>query len=52
MDFRALTQYTGWKSPKVFMRHYFKNIDSLKFYAVAAGKVVVPSQEDSDPEEL
>ena len=44
MNFQALTQYTGWKSSRVFMRHYFRNIDSLKFHAVAAGKVVVPQE--------
>ena len=43
MDFQALTHYTGWKSSKVFMKHYFKNIDALKFHAVAAGKIVSPS---------
>ena len=44
MDFKALTGYTGWKSPKVFMKHYFKNIDKLRFHTVAAGKVVPPNQ--------
>ena len=52
MDFEALTKYTGWKSPRVFMRHYFKNIEALKFFAVAAGKVVTPAQNDSEEEEL
>ena len=51
MDFQALSKYTGWKSSKVFMRHYFKNIDALKFHAVAAGKVVAPPQEDISSEE-
>ena len=51
MDFKALSHYTGWKSSKVFLRHYFRNIDVLKFYAVAAGKVVVPSQADSTLDE-
>ena len=51
MDFQALTKYTGWKSTRVFMRHYFKNIDSLKFFAVAAGKVVAPSQEESEEDD-
>ena len=51
MDFEALSQYTGWKSSKVFLCHYFRNIDVLKFYAVAAGKVVVPSQADSTLDE-
>ena len=40
MDFQALTEYTGWKSPRVFMKHYFKNLESLRFHTVAAGKVV------------
>ena len=31
MDFQALTEYTGWRSPTVFMRHYLKNIDALLF---------------------
>ena len=52
MDFQALSQYTGWRSSRVFMRHYFKNIDALKFYAVAAGKVVSPSQDDSETGEV
>ena len=51
MDFQALSKYTGWKSSRVFMRHYFKNIDALKFHAVAAGKVVAPPQEDISSEE-
>ena len=49
MDFQALTEYTGWKSDRVFKRHYFKNIQALQFYAVAAGKVVPPlNTEESD----
>ena len=51
MDFQALSQYTGWKSSRVFLRHYFKNIDALKFYTVAAGKVIVPSPEDPDSDD-
>ena len=45
MDFSALTKYTGWKSPRVFMKHYFRDIESLKFHSVAAGKVVAPSDD-------
>ena len=52
MDFQALTQYTGWKSSTVFMRHYFKSIDSLKFHAVAAGKIVSPSMDNDSDDEL
>ena len=43
MDFQALSDYTGWKSPRVFIRHYLKNLDSMRFHAVAAGKRVAPS---------
>ena len=52
MDFQALKEYTGWKSLGVFMKHYLKNIDALKFHAVAAGKVIPPTQSDSSSEEL
>ena len=51
MGFQALTKYTGRKLTRVFMRHYLKNIDSLKFFAVAAGKVVAPSQEESEEDD-
>ena len=44
MDFQALTEYTGWKSTRVFMKHYFKNLESLRFHTVAAGKVVPPGR--------
>ena len=47
MDFMALKAYTGWKSSKVFLRHYFKNIDATKFHAVAAGKVILPTLDTS-----
>ena len=48
MDFNSLTQYTGWKSQKSFMKSYSKNLDELKFHAVAAGKVVNPIPSDDD----
>ena len=51
MDFQSLSQYTGWKSPRVFMRHYCKNIDTLKFHTVAAGKVVVPPPDSLSSDE-
>ena len=44
MDLPALSQYTGWKSSRVFMRHYFKSIDEVKFPAVAVGRVISPSR--------
>ena len=43
MDFSALKRFTGWRSSKVFIRHYLKNVESLDFHAVAAGKVIQPS---------
>ena len=42
MDFQALTEFTGWKSSRVFVKHYFKNLEALRFHTVAAGKVVPP----------
>ena len=42
MDFQALTEFTGWKSTGVFVKHYFKNLEALRFHTVAAGKVVPP----------
>ena len=51
MDFHSLTQYTGWKSVGVFLRHYFRRIDTLRFHTVAAGKVVPPASNTSDLEE-
>lgn len=50
MEFDALREYTGWKSPRVFMKHYFVNLEALKFHAVAAGRVVPPTLSDSDTE--
>ena len=46
MDFQALSAYTGWKSAGVFTKHYFKNLESLRFHTVAAGKVVPPGDSD------
>ena len=43
MDFQALTEYTGWKSPNVFVKHYLKDFNALSYYAVAAGRIVPPS---------
>ena len=42
MDFQALSAYTGWKSSGVFMKHYFKSLESLHFHTVAVGKIVPP----------
>ena len=43
MDFQDLSKMTGWKSNRVFYRHYFTNIESLSLPVVAAGKVIPPS---------
>ena len=40
MDFEGLRKYTGWKSPKVFFKHYFKSLDALKFHVSAVGRVI------------
>ena len=42
MQFDPLKEYTGWKSSKVFLKHYCVNMEALKYHAVAAGKVVGP----------
>ena len=52
MDFQALTRYTGWRSSKVFMRHYFRNINFLKFHAVTAGKVISPSEPSDETDDV
>ena len=44
MVFDDLCKYTGWKSQRVFHRHYLRNIEDLRLPTVAAGKVVVPKQ--------
>ena len=42
MNFEDLKNYTGWKSPRVFYKHYLHSIDSLPVPVVAAGKVIHP----------
>ena len=42
LDFEDLKRYTGWKSTKVFFKHYLKNIEGARLPLVAAGKVVRP----------
>ena len=37
MSFEDLKQYTGWKSQKVFYRHYVKSIEQVSLPVVAAG---------------
>ena len=40
--FDELKSYTGWKSPRVFFKHYLKSISEISVPVVAAGKVVRP----------
>ncbi|XP_068232529.1 uncharacterized protein [Palaemon carinicauda] len=47
MKFDELSKYTGWKSPKVFKRHYLKPLEALRFATVAAGNVVPPEGTES-----
>ena len=52
MNFQLLKHYIHWKSPGVFVKHYFKEIDRLRFSVVAAGKVVEANNIESlDDEE-
>ena len=44
MEFEDLKEYTGWKSQKVFYRHYLKSIEEVSLPTVAAGKVVKASR--------
>ena len=48
MNFSDIQKYTGWKSPKVFIKHYMVQLESLKFHTVAAGKVVHPRDPESE----
>ena len=48
MDFPALSEFTGWKSSGVFIKHYCKNLEALRFHTVAAGKVVPPGRVELD----
>ena len=41
--FEDLKKYTGWKSPRVFYKHYLGPISQLSVPVVAAGKIVRPS---------
>ena len=42
MSFQDLKSYTGWKSPKVFYKHYLKQIGAVARCVIAAGKKVNP----------
>ena len=43
MNFKKLKEYVHWQFPGVFVKHYFKLIDDLRFTVVAAGEVVPPN---------
>ena len=43
MSFEGLQAYMGWKSTKVFFKHYSKQLYEVKRMLVAAGKVVKPA---------
>ena len=43
MNFKDLAKMTGWKSNRVFYRHYLANIENISLPVVAAGKVIPPS---------
>ena len=43
MDFEDLCEYTGWKSLKVFFKHYAKSQEEVTLPVVAAGKVIFPN---------
>ena len=47
MNFDALKEYTGWKSPRVFIKHYVIQIEALKFHTVAVGKIVHPDNPEN-----
>ena len=46
-----LSNYIHWKSPGVFVKHYFKEIDKLRFSVVAASKVVEANDIESSDDE-
>ena len=43
MSFEGLQAYTGWKSSRVFFRHYSKQLHEIKRMMVAAGNVIRPA---------
>ena len=45
MSFEGLQAYTGWRSPRVFFRHYLRTVEGVDRSFVAAGTVVGPSAE-------
>ena len=48
MNFKDITQYTGWKSPRVFYRNYLKSVEDVRYSLVAAGRVVHPTTSASE----
>ena len=43
MNFSDLAKYTGWRSPRVFYKHYLKSVEEVRYSLVAAGRVVRPA---------
>ena len=43
MSFEGLRTYTGWKSTRVFYKHYLKKLQEVKHFVVAAGNIVKPA---------
>ena len=40
MQFSDMSKYSGWSSPKVFLRHYLKEIHNVRKTCVSMGRVV------------
>ena len=40
MQFSDMSRYSGWSSPKVFLRHYLKEIHDVRKTCVSMGRVV------------
>lgn len=46
MSFSKMTDSSGWKSSKVFINHYLKEIGDVKHCCMAAGAVVTGLRPD------
>ena len=51
MNFEHIKMYTGWKSTRVFYKHYLRNIEQLSLPVVAAGKVINVRQSSVEVQE-
>ena len=43
MSFSDLQVVTGWKSPRVFFKHYLKQLEEVQHCLIAAGSLVTPA---------